>query len=373
MGATGETERASRPRRSGGGSRSSPRVSFVAVIRKALIPLLIALGATACAQTFNAGAASVNGVKISLEALDQRLEASQAQQPGAAEDGLLERQRQQLAGLIQEEILRQEAARRGIAATDDDIEQQLDQLRAGRSEEEFLEQVRLAGLTLEQVREQLGLRIVVQRIQEDLAPEVDEAEVRQVYDASLEQFRQVKVRHILFTPDEEVSDEAARREARSTLVELRAGRSFAALARERSDDTGSARNGGRLGGWTPLAQFDPSFAQAAGTAGIGKVTDPVRSQFGWHLLIVDARRVQPYAQVRDQLQGQLTQDAADRAFTELLQSLASTARVSVNPLYGDWDPEQGAIIPHTFVEPPDVGTDPDVPGQSPVPIPGIEE
>ena len=101
--------------------------------------------------------------------------------------------------------------------------------------------------------------------------------------------RQTDVRHILVKPTEVLNEQAAE----DLVVELRAriegGEDFGELARQYSDDIGSATEGGDLG-WTNPGQMVPEFeATMAGTAK-GSISQPFRSEFGWHILEVKARR-----------------------------------------------------------------------------------
>jgi peptidyl-prolyl cis-trans isomerase C len=88
-------------------------------------------------------------------------------------------------------------------------------------------------------------------------------------------------RHILL-PDEAAADQA--------LADLAAGADFAALAEERSTDTGSGELGGDLG-WTPRGDFVPAFEEAAFSAPLNTPTK-VESEFGWHVLEVLERQEQ---------------------------------------------------------------------------------
>ena len=101
--------------------------------------------------------------------------------------------------------------------------------------------------------------------------------------------RQTDVRHILVKPTEVLNEQAAE----DLVVELRAriegGEDFGELARQYSDDIGSATEGGNLG-WTNPGQMVPEFeATMAGTAE-RSISQPFRSEFGWHILEVKARR-----------------------------------------------------------------------------------
>ena len=101
--------------------------------------------------------------------------------------------------------------------------------------------------------------------------------------------RQTDVRHILIKPTEVLSDAAAEELAGSLVERVRGGEDFGALARQYSDDIGSAAEGGELG-WTNPGQMVPEFEAAMASANEGEVTEPFRSEFGWHILEVKGRR-----------------------------------------------------------------------------------
>lgn len=100
---------------------------------------------------------------------------------------------------------------------------------------------------------------------------------------------QTQVRHILVKPSEIMTDD----QARDLVVGLRSrveeGEEFGDLAREYSEDIGSAQEGGDLG-WTMPGQMVPEFQQAMDATAVGEMSDPVRTQFGWHVLFVEDRR-----------------------------------------------------------------------------------
>nr|WP_241967752.1 peptidylprolyl isomerase SurA [Pseudidiomarina insulisalsae] len=104
--------------------------------------------------------------------------------------------------------------------------------------------------------------------------------------------QEVKARHILLRPSVILSDKRAQEQLREFRQQLQSGEAeFAELAREHSDDTGSASQGGDLG-WSETEIFDPAFKEAVETAEIGVISEPFRSQFGWHIVEVLDRRVQ---------------------------------------------------------------------------------
>lgn len=100
---------------------------------------------------------------------------------------------------------------------------------------------------------------------------------------------QTKVRHILVKPSEILSDDEARELTASLKARALAGEDFGDLAREFSEDIGSAQEGGDLG-WTIRGQMVPEFENTMDSTPVGEISDPVKSQFGWHILEVTERR-----------------------------------------------------------------------------------
>jgi peptidyl-prolyl cis-trans isomerase SurA len=103
--------------------------------------------------------------------------------------------------------------------------------------------------------------------------------------------RQTRTRHILVKPSEILSDDAARDLVAGLKERALAGEEFGDLAREYSEDIGSAQEGGDLG-WVNPGQMVPEFEQAMNATAVGEISDPVRSQFGWHIIAVEERREQ---------------------------------------------------------------------------------
>ena len=106
---------------------------------------------------------------------------------------------------------------------------------------------------------------------------------------------QTNVRHILVKPTEVLSDEAAQQRAVDLRQRILDGEDFAMVAKEYSDDIGSATEGGELG-WTNPGQMVPEFEAAMASTDIGEISEPVRSEFGWHILEVTGRREQNIAE-----------------------------------------------------------------------------
>lgn len=100
---------------------------------------------------------------------------------------------------------------------------------------------------------------------------------------------QVSASHILFSTATR-GDHAAYALVQETRAKLAAGADFAALARQLSDDPTAKTNGGALG-WFTAAKMDPAFSKAAfGLKNVGELSEPVQSQFGYHVIRLDGRR-----------------------------------------------------------------------------------
>jgi len=113
----------------------------------------------------------------------------------------------------------------------------------------------------------------------------------EVRGASVQTQRQAHVRHILVQPSQIRTEDETEALIRDIYRRLGAGEDFAELAREHSQDPGSALAGGDLG-WTGGDEFVPEFRDALYMTGDGELSAPFRTQYGWHVLEVRDRRDQ---------------------------------------------------------------------------------
>ncbi|MCX2983359.1 molecular chaperone SurA [Halieaceae bacterium IMCC14734] len=107
---------------------------------------------------------------------------------------------------------------------------------------------------------------------------------------------QNKVRHILVKPSTIRNDEQTREFVARLRRQIIDGADFAELARANSEDIGSAQEGGELG-WTNPGQMVPEFEQMVQNVEIGAVSEPFRTQFGWHILQVEDRRQEDMTEI----------------------------------------------------------------------------
>lgn len=108
---------------------------------------------------------------------------------------------------------------------------------------------------------------------------------------SVEPITTYKARHILLTTSIIFSDEAAQNQLRALKDQITQGNiSFADAAKKYSEDPGSAALGGELG-YAPASRYDPGFAQGLVQLRPGQVSDPIKSSFGWHLILLEDKKI----------------------------------------------------------------------------------
>jgi peptidyl-prolyl cis-trans isomerase C len=164
-------------------------------------------------------------------------------------------------------------------------------------------------------RGSLAARLIGERI----ATAPDEAAVQAAYDARLEAFEpenEYSAAHILVATEEEAADIRAR---------IEAGEDFAALAAEHSTDPGSAANGGSLG-WFGLGRMVPEFETAVTGLEVGAVSDPVETQFGWHVIRLDDTR-QTSLPPLEALRGEIVSELQEQALQAEVEALRAEADI----------------------------------------------
>ena len=171
---------------------------------------------------------------------------------------------------------------------------------------------------LKAAREQIVQEAYIRNL---FTPLDTEEALRPYYDAYVAGFKgqeEVHARHILVEKEEEAKD---------LIKQVKAGTSFDDLAKKFSQDPGSKENGGDLGFFTEDAMV-PEFAKAAFAMKAGDVSaEPVKTQFGWHVIKVEERRPRQapsFEEAKPQLQMQAQQEIIQKKITELRNSASIT-------------------------------------------------
>jgi len=156
---------------------------------------------------------------------------------------------------------------------------------------------------------------------------VTDAAMKKVYEEATKAMgdeKEVHARHILVEQEDE---------AKAILADLKKGGDFAAIAKEKSKDPGSKESGGDLGYFTK-DQMVPEFAEAAFKLDKGQLSEPVKTQFGWHVLKVEDKRNRPVPEF-DKVKDQVETFVVRKAQAELVTKLRSEAKVEKIPAKAD--------------------------------------
>ena len=148
-----------------------------------------------------------------------------------------------------------------------------------------------------------------------------------------EQLRQqTEIRHILVKPNEILTKEAALEKIAELQARIVAGEDFGDIAREYSEDPGTALKGGELG-WSTSGQFVPIFESTAAELEVDEMSEPVFSQFGWHIIQVTGRRSQDFSEtlITNQARNALGQRKYAEELPIWLQEIRSEAFVEIKP------------------------------------------
>lgn len=232
--------------------------------------------------------------------------------PGAS--GYPEFQRSAVADLVSQTIVKAELARCGApcAVSASEISDQLAVARTEQfkgSQAAFLKALKAQGLTIGDARQLVRSQLEQSRLAEHATAEVtfSEAQARSYYDQHKDEFTQKagrEVSHILVK---------SRREADWVASHVTPA-DFAAYAKRYSTDPGSKLQGGRLG-VISAGETVPAFEKAAFALGDGQISKPVKTQFGWHVILVKLvkERALGFAEVKEQLIASQLQDLRSKA------------------------------------------------------------
>ncbi|HUL89904.1 MAG TPA: peptidylprolyl isomerase [Pseudolabrys sp.] len=157
----------------------------------------------------------------------------------------------------------------------------------------------------------------------------DEA-MRQVYDEAVKQIaeeKEVHARHILFRAP--AGDDKAGKEAedkiKAVIVRLKKGEDFAKVAAEVTEDPSGKANGGDLGYFTK-EQMVPEFSDVAFKLESGQISEPVKTQFGWHVIKVEDKRTKQAPKFED-VKPQIENFVMRKAQAELVTKLRADAKI----------------------------------------------
>lgn len=273
--------------------------------------------------------------------------------------------------LITKSLLDQEIEKRGIKVTNDDVNQAIKEIVDKVGSKEQLDQIlKQNGVSPAQFKKDLKEEVKMKKLAESLGSiSVSDADAKKFYNENQDKFKypdKVRAAHILIAinPAEieeivksdkankdlteeqikaKVDEEIAAKEAkaREVLAEVKKDPSqFAKIAKEKSDDTTTAVQGGELG-FFAAKEMVPEFSKAAFAMKPNTVSDLVKTQFGYHIIMVTDRMAagqQPFEKVKNEIKGFLQNQKQLESIDNLVESLKKSAKIEyVNP---EFNPEE---------------------------------
>ena len=183
----------------------------------------------------------------------------------------------------------------------------------------------------------MEMQVFIQELMEREGPAlqakltVSDADVKAYYDANLKKFGSAEsfnARHILVATkpkgaEKPLSDDEAKAKIAKIQAELAAGKSFEAAAKEYSDDPGSKDKGGLYEN-TPFGSFVPEFEAAVRAQELGKVGQPVKSNFGYHLILVEKINpavLKPFEEAKDGAHKMAVAELQEKVMKDFIEKL----------------------------------------------------
>jgi parvulin-like peptidyl-prolyl isomerase len=294
---------------------------------------------TESARRTSAVAARVNGEVILWSQVDAEIERTAAQFGMDVKNPGFEKQRAELTKavidqLVAQRLVMQEAQKRNLVATTKDVDERLAAIkRQFPDEATFNKRLAQAGLTVSAVRELIRVQISQRRVAEAVAKaDVTEQEVRQQFEAKRESYgrpAQLKVSHILFRVADKSQEAVANAKAKIVQARLADGAKFEDVARQYSEDPGSAERGGDLG-FVSKGTLVKEFEDVAWSLKPGQTSGLVRTQFGLHIIrVYEIRAAEPadYDKVKSEIREELLNTKRQKEFDTWLAEHRKTAKI----------------------------------------------
>lgn len=287
--------------------------------------------------------ATVNGTPITQEEID----ADIAKKLAGGADRMSAEQLEQIKSRLQEKalesfvtrtVLAQECEKEAITASQEEVDEALDEMTATLPEDMTLEQaLESNGTTLETLRSDIEFGLKANKLIEanvGTPPPPSREELLTFYEQNKSSFtvpESVQASHILikFSPDD---DEAARAEKRDRIEALRtkliSGADFAGVAAQNSDCPSKSR-GGNLG-WFGRGRMVKEFDEAAFSQSVNEIGPVIETSFGYHIILVHARKAageRPFDEVHDQIRAHLEQKNKNAAVRAYIQELKDASDI----------------------------------------------
>jgi parvulin-like peptidyl-prolyl isomerase len=240
--------------------------------------------------------------------------------------------------MIEQKLLEQQAKKLGIKVSESEVDSAVNSVMAKfkLTEDQMKAVLAKENLTAEEFREQWRLQILSQKVvaaklQGQLA--VTEDEIEEYYKknyGSGERVDEVKLAHILITPDAAGGEEQAKQEAEKVAELAKSGEDFGKLAKEYSDDTISSVKGGELG-YFRRGDLVDSLEKVAYSTPVGGIAGPVESPAGYHIIKVLDKKMNEGSldDYREEIKAKLYREKAQEQLSAWIDEIKSEAYIDL--------------------------------------------
>ncbi|WP_434297751.1 peptidylprolyl isomerase [Clostridium sporogenes] len=290
--------------------------------------------------------AKVNGEKIQRKDLEENPRLKQVvnqmkmqygeefEKSEQGKEAIKEQKKQILDELITEKVLLQKGKELKIIPKDEELNKEVDkkfnEIKAvyNNDEKKFEETLKSTGFTKETLKEYLKSQIIIEKVINEATKDVkvEDKDAKKYYNENQSMFTEkpntMNVSHILVKTEDE---------AKKVKKRLDSKEDFAKVAKEVSQDPGSKDKGGLLGDINYNdANFDPTFMKAAIALKQGAVSNPVHSQWGYHIIKINSKKEYPvkkFDAVKEDIKKELKMEKQKEAYTKKIEEWKKASKI----------------------------------------------
>ncbi|AVQ46265.1 peptidylprolyl isomerase [Clostridium botulinum] len=290
--------------------------------------------------------AKVNGEKIQRKDLEENPRLKQVvnqmkmqygeefENSEQGKEAIKEQKKQILDELITEKVLLQKGKELKVIPKDEELNKEVDkkfnEIKAvyNNDEKKFEETLKSTGFTKETLKEYLKSQIIIEKVINEATKDVkvEDKDVKKYYNENQSMFTEkpntMNVSHILVKTEDE---------AKKVKKRLDSKEDFAKVAKEVSQDPGSKDKGGLLGDINYNdANFDPTFMKAAIALKQGAVSNPVHTQFGYHIIKINSKKEYPvkkFDAVKEDIKKELKMEKQKEAYTKKIEEWKKASKI----------------------------------------------